>query len=221
MDRFYCPELAAGELALPEAEGRHAWQVLRKSTGDRVELFDGAGRRAAAELVSVHKKAVVARAEEPTQTPAAPPLTVAAAVPKADRFKWMVEKLTELGVTTLVPLKTERTVVDPGAAKLEKMAATVVAACKQSGRDRLMAIEPVTDLASALARPAGTRLIADVGASGRGGGVDTLLLVGPEGGWTDAERAAAAEAGFEPVTLGPHVLRTETAAVAGAAVLAG
>ena len=225
MDRFYCPDLAEGGVrTLPESEARHVRQVLRKPAGEAVVLFDGQGRSAEATLETVDRHGVCVRpAEVRTEPVPASSLIVAAAVPKADRLKWMAEKLTELGVRRFVPMQCARSVVEPRATKLEKLTQTVVSACKQCGRDRLMEIADPTPLADVLSMPADRRLIADVLTERRAGGRvegTTLVLVGPEGGWTDEERAAAADAGFEAVGLATTVLRTETAAIAAAAVLA-
>ena len=227
MDRFFCPQLAAEtELSLPADEARHVRQVLRKTAGEVVQLFDGRGNWCEAELIRVDKKAVVAATGSlHSDPPVSGGLTIAAAVPKADRFKWMIEKLTELGVASFVPLSTHRGVVAPGAAKLERMHSTVIAACKQSGRNRLMTIDPMSSLEGLQERATDRRLIADVPQAADGAevaataGGSTLVAIGPEGGWTPGERDAAIASGFRSVSFGRHVLRTETAAIAAAARL--
>ena len=226
MDRFFVPTLAVGDVTLPDTEARHIRQVLRKKAGDRIRLFDGRGVSADAELTDVSKRAVTAQVAEVDEAPpVSGRLVIAAACPKADRLKWMVEKLTELGADVFLPLRTVRSVVDPGATKLEKLTATVIAACKQSGRNRLLVIDPAADFADALRMTATRKHIADTGLHRQtqiaadppdtvADAVESVCLIGPEGGWTDEERAAAAAAGFLPLHLGPHTLRTETAAVA-------
>ena len=107
-----------------------------------MELFDGRGKSATAEILAVHKKAVDLKILHTTETP--PPdcrVILASAVPKGDRFRWLVEKAVELGVDRLIPLVTERSVVKPGVGKREKMEQTVIEASKQCGRNWLMAIE--------------------------------------------------------------------------------
>ncbi|MEM1062029.1 MAG: RsmE family RNA methyltransferase [Planctomycetota bacterium] len=226
--RLFVPEGSAyegREAVLPPDEARHAATVLRAKAGDAVELFDGAGRRVAAELAEVGKRRVVVRAVgEPTETPAPDrPFTLAVAAPKGDRFRWLVEKATELGVDRLRLVTTERSVVEPGGGKLDKAAAAVIAACKQCGRDRLMPIEAALPFGRYVVDEASDHRViavptADEPLSAAGG--PTACLIGPEGGFTDAEVDTAVAAGWEPVSLGRHVLRVETAAVAAAAVAA-
>lgn len=230
MDRFYCPELPTqlgDPIAFPDDEANHASRVLRKVSGDRVEVFDGRGSRAIALLVDVRKKGVSAELasdviEDP---PRAKRLTLATAVPKADRFKWLVEKATELGVDRLVPVTSQRSIVYPGGNKLEKMRSQVVAACKQSGRNHLMELGELTTLEDVFNQNADAKYLADVptetearsSVESSGDSGQTLVLIGPEGGWTDEERTAARAAGFQPFVIGTHVLRIETAAIAAAA----
>jgi 16S rRNA (uracil1498-N3)-methyltransferase len=150
-------------------------------------------------------------------------VTLAVAPPKGDRFRWIVEKATELGVDRLVPLLTKRTVVDPRDSKLDKLRQTIIAACKQCGRNRLMELtEPVRfdallkderETEVWLLHPSGQR-IREFEAPQRSASL--MLLVGPEGGFTDDEVARAQEQGAEMVALGRTILRTETAAIAAA-----
>jgi 16S rRNA (uracil1498-N3)-methyltransferase len=224
LDRFYAPDAPVeGEVVLPDDEAHHARNVLRKQAGDRIELFDGAGRFAVGEIVRCEKRETVARVEGTwgwDPVPAAT-LVLAAALPKGDRARFLVEKATELGVALLIPLHTERSVVAPRDTKLDRLRAAVVAACKQSGRNRVLAIaEPLAWPDLLAARPA-RLLIADrrgdrpptPPAEGA-----TTIAIGPEGGFTPAEIAAAEAIGATRVTLGPHVLRIETACLAAAAV---
>ncbi|MCS7045926.1 MAG: RsmE family RNA methyltransferase, partial [Gemmataceae bacterium] len=151
------------------------------------------------------------------------PLEVAAPLPKGDRGQFLVEKLTELGVTHLVPLRTQRSVVEPGANKLEKLRRWVIEASKQCGRNVLMTVASCTSwteyalraddgTASWLAHPGGSRLPA-----GRGESSCLRCAVGPEGGFTDAEIVLAKEHGWQLLDLGPRTLRIETAALVLAA----
>jgi 16S rRNA (uracil1498-N3)-methyltransferase len=149
---------------------------------------------------------------------------LAVALPKGERQKWLVEKATELGVTCLVPLITERGVVQPAQAALERLRRTVVEASKQCGRNQLMEIgqpAPAIDLFGQ-APAAGGRLIADKGGQPLSSladlaGTALLAAIGPEGGFTPAELAAAHAAGWRAVSLGPRTVRIETAAIAIAA----
>jgi 16S rRNA (uracil1498-N3)-methyltransferase len=226
-ERFYTPDLLGpGEYVLTGAEAHHLAAVRRFGPGDRVTLFNGDGNEYPAEVVAAARKTVTL-----TVLPARPvdrelpfPLVVASALPKGDRADFLVEKLTELGVTRFVPLVTARSVVVPRESAAEKFRRAVVEASKQCGRNRLMAVEAPQEWEAFVARgdlpPA--RLVLHTGAglpglSRRGGAV---VAVGPEGGFTAGELEAAAAAGWRVVGLGPRVLRVETAAVAAAAVLA-
>ena len=225
--RFFAPPpLAAGPLTLSGAEAKHLAAVLRLGPGDAAEIFDGEGRRAAATVRAVAGKGAKTTAtldcgpvsESPPPTS---PLTLAVAPPKGDRFRWLVEKATELGVARVVPLLCERSTVDPSGGKLDKLRATALAACKQCGRDRLPEIAEPVPFAAFLAdcgpatlwHVAGDRFMTPPPGP-------HAILIGPEGGFTDGERAAAADAGVRAASLPTPVLRTETAAIAAAAVIA-
>jgi len=227
MDRFFHPAgFSRSALSLDEAESHHAARVLRKQPGDPIELFDGRGQSALAEITGVKKDRVdvrIVELREPVIRPL-PALRLAVAPPKGDRFRWLVEKATELGIDQLIPMLTERTVVEPGAGKLDKLQAAVVAACKQSGRDLVMQVAENTPFAECLsgdlALPAHrTMLIGDPQGElfqpqmipvGSG---ETLLLIGPEGGWSEAELESATRAGAKRVRIADQILRTETAAL--------
>lgn len=229
MDRFFCtdfPTQLGDTVALPDDEAHHASRVLRKVSGDPVELFDGRGRSVAAVLVDVRKKGVSVEIAGTVvdARPRTTQLTIAVAAPKADRFKWMIEKATELGVDRIIPLECTRSVVHPGGNKLEKLRATVVSACKQSGRNTLMTIDEPTAFQTVVAIEGFQRWVADVPEhSSSPHSIDReanqLILIGPEGGWTDEERIQASDAGFQKMNLGPFILRTETAAIAAATKL--
>jgi 16S rRNA (uracil1498-N3)-methyltransferase len=147
-------------------------------------------------------------------------------VPKGDRFDWLVEKATELGVDRLIPLVTERSVVDPRSAKLDRLRRVVIEACKQSRRDWLMELEAPTPWRSVIgqAEPS-IKLIAHPDFPGMAvsglnlTGRSAILAIGPEGGFSDAEVDTARSLGWRPVGLGSTILRVETAALAGCSVL--
>ena len=219
-ERFFSPHpITAGGMMLDGPEAHHLLHVMRAAVGDEVTLFDGSGaefkatvetlRRADAEL------RIVERREIDRELPFA--LVVGVALPKGDRQKWLVEKLTELGVTTLVPLITERCVAQPAAAAVERLRRSVIEAAKQCGRNRLMKIaEPqawnewITSgcLGSSDSEPpAARRLLAHPGGTplselDLSQPTPTQLTIGPEGGLTDAEVAAATTAGWQTVALG-------------------
>lgn len=229
-ERFYLPaRLDRPELTLDGTEAHHLAHVLRIAPGAEVTLFDGEGTEATAEVLRVGKREVTLRpfsaAEVPEPLPV--PLTLTVAPPKGDRFRWLVEKSTELGVTRLVPLLTRRTVVDPRDGKLDKLRQTVIAACKQSGRSRLMDITDPIKLESFLATPAESarRVLLHPGGPPLGaldfaGTAGVTLLIGPEGGFTNEEVEQATAAGAGIASLGRTILRTETAGIAAAAVVA-
>lgn len=234
-DRFFAPvSFETPLIELSREESQHLAGVLRKSSGDIVEIFDGQGMAADAIVEIADKRAsrlrIVVRKPTPPAVP--PTIELATAVPKGDRASWLIEKATELGADAWTPLLLTRSVVDPGEGKVSKLRHTVIAACKQSGRNRLMKINATrswTDWLAAAARdrtiviahPSGASadesLKRPVNADRRGDSIS--IVIGPEGGFTDIEIAAAAEAGAHIVSLGPHILRIETAAIAALAWL--
>ncbi len=227
--RFYCPQLAeAGSVTLTDSEAHHLAHVLRSQPDDIVELFNGNGLVATCRVVLIRKRDVElevqsARSEEPPQKI----LTIATAVPKGDRFDWLIEKATELGVSRLIPLTTSRSVVDPRTSKLDKLRQTVVAACKQSGRNHLMEIGAVTswpefikqfvpDHTVLIAHPQGDSL-ESIGSLVANHEKPLLVAIGPEGGFSEVEIQLALRAGAKSVALGRQILRIETAAIGLAA----
>lgn len=232
--RFHCPfALAPGAVVdLPAEAAHHAVRVLRLGEGDPVRLFDGRGGQWLARLVSAGKT-VRAALESFEELDCEPPLalTVAQGLPAADKMDWIVQKGVELGVAAFRPLAAKRSVVRLTGERMERRVAhwrgVAAAACEQCGRNVVPEVAPVLDLPQYLARAAednGIRLLlAPVG----GCRLTELprpdrpvtLLVGPEGGFEDGEAAAARSAGFVPVSLGPRVLRTETAALAAVAAM--
>jgi 16S rRNA (uracil1498-N3)-methyltransferase len=224
-DRYFVPRpLAAGPVLLDGAEARHLAVVCRVRAGDAVTLFNGDGREYPARVVAVSKRAVdldVEGVAEPArETPFR--LEAAAPLPKGDRAQFLLEKLTELGVTAFTPLRTARSGLRPGDAKMEKLQRYVIEASKQCGRNVLLHVGPLTEweaFVSGTDLP-GRKLLAHPGGGRAAAGGDVVFAVGPEGGFTDAEVERGRAAGWEVVGLGPRVLRVETAALA-LAVLAG
>lgn len=229
--RLYHPQLPHPRLAerpcqLDPEQTRHVRRVLRRGEGDRVELFDGEGGLASAVIAGFDGPRALCRVEHLEQyEPPTPRITVAAALPKGTRPDDMVDQLSQLGADRLVPLATERATVNPRAQKLERLDRQAVEAAKQCGRLHLLQIEPAKSFDEALAEPADLRLIAardgrplELGPRLRQA-TSVQVFIGPEGGWTEHELAAADEAGALRWSLGGHVLRIETAAVAAAAVL--
>jgi 16S rRNA (uracil1498-N3)-methyltransferase len=225
-DWFYAPSLSVAEPAfgLPENEARHLAVVLRARPGHPIVVFDGSGRRAAAEVSTVGKRDVVVRlAGEILLDPPPPPFTLGVALPKGDRAVWLVEKCVELGVGAIVPLQAVRSVAGAGDSKLEKLRRAALEACKQCQRSWLPVITDPEPLAAFLARRSAEEegFFLDLPPSEEvNSKAPRFAAVGPEGGWTDEERGLAEQGGWRRVSLAPYVLRVETAAIAVAAVVA-
>lgn len=225
--RFHISELGSeATLRLTGGEAHHLRNVLRMEPGERLWLFDGRGGEVLGEIEECSPGGVTLKVIERREKTTKGLLTIAAAVPKGDRLKLMVEKLTELGVGRYVPLITERSVVDPREGKIERLRQTVIEASKQCGRSHLMEVsapvgwkEFLKDVAPQgelwLAHPGGEFPKVQEGATERA----MIVAIGPEGGFTDAEVAQAMDAGGKLLGLGEFILRIETAAVAAAAIL--
>lgn len=226
MARFFIPgELwVSGEF--PEAEARHASQVLRLGVGDRVEIFDGTGRAAQAELAVVGRGGVRAVIlEEWKQERLRPEIHLMVALIKNERFDWLVQKATELGAASIRPVSAARSVVRVATAHVErrreKWMQVAIGAAKQCGHLVLPEIFPVTASDKAFSdAPSGLKGIPAVGVGGvvlrdflEGAPGNVTFAVGPEGDWTPEELERAYAAGFVSLHLGHHVLRSETAAL--------
>jgi len=234
-ERFFLASAPVGNRAvLTGDEARHLSRVLRGQPGDEVVVFAGTGVAWPARIVRVARDEVELELADPRTDPNTDParpgprLTLAVALPKGERQKWLVEKLTELGVDRLVPLVTTRGVAEATEAARGRLERGVIEACKQCGRNTLLEIAAPQTIATLLADvAAGLAIVADPHAPSldatavRAAGRDIVGLVGPEGGFTGAEIAAAERAGAIRAGLGPHILRIETAAIALAARLAG
>ncbi len=232
MTRLYCPlPVRLGEaFELPAAAARHA-QVLRLQPGAVLDLFDGQGGAWQAQVLAMGRQSVQVRAE--AQRPLSPrparSVTLAVGMPANERMDWLIEKATELGVTRVVPLLTQRTVVRLSGERADKRLAhwqaIAAGACEQSGRDHLPQIEPVQTLAqwlkaSAHAPTLGVRMRLSLAAGAThwtrfalAPNAALCAALGPEGGWSEDEETALDQAGFAAVSLGPTVLRAETAAL--------
>lgn len=230
--RFFCPEglLPDTEILLPAALAHHAERVLRLSVGDAVVLFDGHGGEFAATLSGLGKQPrarLGARLPVERESPLA--ITLVQALASADKMDWVVQKAVELGAVAIQPVAAERSVLRLSGERAEKRVAhwqqIAVAACEQSGRNRVPVVGEILTLAGYLARPAsGPRFIlapeaAGVLARARRPSGPLALLIGPEGGWSPAELALAGRAGCDALALGPRVLRTETAGLAAMTAL--
>ncbi len=231
--RFYCPQGLAPHqtLDLPEALSHHALRVLRMKDGAALVLFDGQGGEYPARLAVQGKRAQATLGDfDPREAELAGSLTLVQGLPSADKMDWVIEKAVEMGVARVVPIAAERSVVQLTGERREKRLAhwrrIAESAAEQCGRNRIMQIDAPTSLAQWLETPAqGMRLMCHPSAS------HTLrtalaerpshisLVVGPEGGWSDAEmaRVASSKEQLTTVRWGERVLRTETAGIALAA----
>ena len=273
MPRFYCPTpLAAGALLdLPDGPARHV-QVLRLQPGSAITLFDGLSDACgqfgefAATVTQMGRTTVQVQVGEwtATQREAGRSIHLAMGMPANERMDWLVEKAAELGVASIQPLMTERSVLrlsgERAVKKQSHWQSVAVAACEQCGGNRVPVVHEVMTLLQWLkARPlphrTGARQAVGAGADTNPDGVDVLLslrdgsqalreavarhlpaqphadealtakathitfLSGPEGGLSASEEDAALDSGFKPTTLGPRVLRAETAALAALAAL--
>lgn len=210
----------------------HIARVLRLGQGDPLTLFDGRGGEYAARIEELRKGTVIVSVagQLPVARESSLPITLAQGVSRGERMDWVVQKATELGVSRIIPVMTERSVVKLEAQQAERKRlhwqGIAIAACEQSGRDRIPGIDAPLELPGflggidvcatrVLLSPAGALRITDL--QRPEGGV--VVLIGPEGGLAEAEQRAALAAGFVGVRLGPRVLRTETAAVAALTLL--
>ena len=238
MARFFCPlPLHTGDtVSLPPSAARHV-QVLRLQPGDGITLFNGEGGEFAATVTRMGRSdvGVSVGAHTPLEREAPCAVHVLAGITANERMDWLVEKATELGAVSLTPITAERSVLKLKGDRAEKKGAhwqgVAVAASEQCGRNRVTRIDPACSLADWLAQhPAtlqtGLRLVLSLSVGTQAlktavqGHTQITLLSGPEGGLTPAEEAQALAAGFLPVSLGPRVLRAETAPLAVLAVLA-
>lgn len=233
--RIHCPQgLAPGaSVALPAVAAHHVARVLRLREGDPLVLFDGRGGEWTAAIAHIRKDEVHAALGSFDGADREPPLdvTLVQAVPAADKMDWIVQKCTELGVAAIRPVAAKRSVIRLSGERMERRVrhwcGVAVAACEQCGRNRVPAVAPIVDLPQYLAslpEDNGMRLLLAPEAGRRVAELrppagPVTLLAGPEGGFDGDELLAAASVGFQAVTLGPRVLRTETAGLAAVAAM--
>ena len=235
MPRIHCPApLASGvSLALPAGAARHV-QVLRMQPGQSLTLFNGEGGEFDATVTQMGRSDVQVEVgtHHAIEREAPQAVHLAVVMPANDRMDWLVEKAAELGATSVQPLQSARSVLrlqgDRAAKKTAHWQAVAIAACEQCGRNRVLLVHPVRDLSAWLAQPAaadaGQRLLLSLREGTRSLRqlqplAAVTLLNGPEGGLTPDEEDLAIAAGFAPLTLGPRVLRAETAPLAALAAL--
>ncbi len=233
MPRFYCPPPLplSGVFELPADAAHHAARVLRLRAGDEVEIFDGVGQARTGVLLEITGKCVrIGDLADSTLVRESPlRVVLAQGLPSGDKMDWLIQKATELGVCEIQPLATTRSVVkltaERAAKRQEHWQQIAISACEQCGRNVLPVIHPPQDLARWLARPgADTKLIllpegaSSLHAQPQPTGT-VSLVIGAEGGFTDTESDLALQHGYTPIRMGKRILRTETAAIAGLAVL--
>lgn len=219
-------------LELEGDEAHHLAHVMRGKIGEEVILFDGQGREWKAEIVEIGKRSVELNVleESVADRELRRPVTLAVALPKGDRQRFLLEKLVEVGVDSMIPLHTARSVAGFNEKVRTRLEKQVIEACKQCGRNRLMEIaevRSVEELAIDNALRSSVRLLADPRAEisfsaemEKAGSGAVAIAVGPEGGFTPEESERLVAAGWLPRRLGHTILRIETAALA-AAILAG
>jgi len=233
--RFYCspPLIFGATLELPPEAAHHANRVLRLRVSDPVQVFDGEGNALDAVICEINGKRVVLGKLKPCAAELQPPLHIvlAQAMCSSEKMDWVVQKATELGVAEIQPVQTQRSVAKLSSERAEKRTehwrSVTIAACEQCGRNTLpQALAPqelstwlaqMRDNSSAklILQPEGaTTLHKQPQPQGK-----ITLLIGPEGGFSADEVLMAEQVGFVPILLGPRVLRTETAALAGITAL--
>ncbi|WP_422666899.1 16S rRNA (uracil(1498)-N(3))-methyltransferase [Billgrantia endophytica] len=219
-----------GDVVLPEGPARHVARVLRLGEGAPLRLFDGDGQEARAVLVEAGRKRVVARIDAVASGREESPLAVhlGQAISKGDRMDYAIQKAVELGVAAITPLYTEHGDVrlkgEREARKLAHWQAVAASACEQCGRASVPPVHPPRMLSEWLGeRDEALRLVLHPGTAGalerEMAPADAALLIGPEGGLSSAEVDVALAVGFFPLTLGPRILRTETAPVVALSLL--
>jgi 16S rRNA (uracil1498-N3)-methyltransferase len=232
--RIYLPDMSADAdtIVMGDQAARHLVRVLRLRAGDELSVFDGRGLERRARLRSAGKREAVAELHEVIESRCESPLhvTLLQGICRGERMDYVMQKATELGVSTIRPVVTARCVVRPNASRVDKKlahwAGVAASACEQCGRAVVPVITAPVDFDNAIAEAAheDLKLVMDP-RSGRPPGTyrtatdRVTVVIGPEGGLDQAEISAALDAGFQAASLGPRVMRTETAAVAILAVL--
>ncbi|QEG00014.1 Ribosomal RNA small subunit methyltransferase E [Stieleria maiorica] len=231
--RYYAPDLptAGGTVSLSDEEASHAARVMRAKAGDTITLFDGRGHESQASITAIDKRNCVVEAGSAVAVDREPSCRMhfGIALPKPERTKELIERLTELGVHRVTPLVCNRTQRPPTESLLAKLRRIVIESSKQCERNVLMSIDAPMPIDVFLAEPhegacwiahPDGRPIRTVAAECQDATAATVL-VGPEGGFSDQEVRSAIESGFEQVGLGARIYRVETAACVLAAHLAG
>ncbi|HEZ3058758.1 TPA: 16S rRNA (uracil(1498)-N(3))-methyltransferase [Neisseria meningitidis] len=233
MPRFYLPEnLSVGQtVALPDNIVRHL-NVLRVRPNENITLFDGKGKAHAAQLTVLEKRRAEAEIlhEDTTDNESPLNITLIQSISSGDRMDFTLQKSVELGVTAIQPVISERCIIrldgERAAKRLARWQEIVISACEQSGRNTVPPVLPIIGYREALDKmpSESTKLIMSINRARKLADIRhpsgaIVFMVGPEGGWTEQEEQQAFEAGFQAVTLGKRILRTETAALAALAAM--
>lgn len=233
MHRFFLPPgaLHPGAPAALDAHAHQLHAVLRLQAGDAVLLLDGSGLEYPATLTDVSAKRAAAQVGAARPCPTEPRLAITLYMCslKSEKFAWVLQKGTELGVRRFAPVVSKRSIVRPAAAldaRAERWQSVIREAAEQAHRALLPDLAPALEFDQAIAHAHGLRLLPWEGAAGAdvapvvlAGVTEVSLLVGPEGGLDGQEAAAAQAAGWQVISLGSRILRAETAAIAGVAAL--
>lgn len=227
------PLAANSEVVLDKDAARHLVTVLRLKAGDPVSLFNGDGGEYPGEIVAASPKAVTVRtgAHSPQDRESPLRTLLAIGISRGERFEWVLQKATELGVTEIVPLYTERTEVKLKGDREDKKQArwqqVIVSACEQCGRNRLPVLHSPQPLRDWPGPQADIKLVlhhrspVTLQSLASQKPLSMALLIGPEGGLSATEIAQAESSGFHALTLGPRVLRTETAPIVALGIFQG
>lgn len=224
--RLFVPSPIEGRhVKLAGAEAHHLLDVMRAQPGSEWILFDGSGSEFRARLQAADRRTAELEVlqESPINRETPFPLHLAVALPKGDRQKWLIEKCVELGVHSLTPLETARSVVRASENSLEKLRRQVIEASKQCGRNVLMQVHCTQSFEQLIANDRhAIRWVAEPGGTWIGNlqvprPTPMMVVIGPEGGFTDGELASAQSHDWTLVSWGPRVMRIETAALAVAA----
>jgi 16S rRNA (uracil1498-N3)-methyltransferase len=230
--RFFVDRIHGDRAELTGDDARHLARVLRAEVGQQYELSDNQ-RAFLAEISEVGAQRVTFRVVEPLPPePPSPEITIFAALIKFDRFEWLVEKATELGVASIVPVDADRTeegLARAAVKRVDRWKKIARESSQQSRRLRIPEIAAPETFDAAISDLTATRFFLEerpgadpllrVLPAARTPGGSIAILTGPEGGWTDRERDLAARAGWKPVSISRQVLRSETAAIAALAIL--
>ena len=235
MPRFYCspPLPLSGDFDLPSDAAHHASRVLRLRVGDAVQMFDGIGNECHGNIADLSGKRVLVENITSVASERESPLhsVLAQALCSSEKMDWIIQKATELGVTEIQPLDTERSVARLSAERAEKRMAhwqqVAVSACEQCGRNVLPIIHPPLDIIAWLqtnrSEPYSRYILLPEGAQSlqtqAAPSNKVVLMIGAEGGFSKSESDSALLCGFTPIRLGARVMRTETAAIAGLTAL--